>query len=142
MKKIALFAALALAGAHALAATPIQTMQAFHAALAAGDQAAALALLSPDIVIFESGYVERSRAEYASHHLASDIAFSRATTMKVTRHSEQVDGNTASVLEETETRGTFNGEAVNAVGLESALLRKSGDGWVIVHLHWSTRKAR
>ena len=52
-------------------------MTAFHAALAAGDSAAALALLAPDAVVLESGEVE-TRAEYAAHHLAADIEFSRA----------------------------------------------------------------
>ncbi|UUZ52432.1 hypothetical protein LP419_23420 [Massilia sp. H-1] len=45
-------------------------MTAFHAAIHAGDKERALALMSPDIMIYESGYVERSRDEYASHHLA------------------------------------------------------------------------
>ena len=55
----------------------LATVTAFHAALAAGDSAAALALLAPDAVVLESGEVE-TRAEYAAHHLAADIEFSRA----------------------------------------------------------------
>ncbi|UUZ46830.1 hypothetical protein LP420_23980 [Massilia sp. B-10] len=56
-------------GAAALAATPSETVTAFHAAIHAGDKERALALMSPDIMIYESGYVGRSRDEYASHHL-------------------------------------------------------------------------
>lgn len=40
----------------------------YHEALAAGDSTGALALLSDDAVILESGGVE-TRAEYRSHHL-------------------------------------------------------------------------
>src|SRR5687768_7907692 len=49
----------------------------YHQALAAGDSALALALLSPNAIIVESGGVESLR-EYRSHHLPADIAFARA----------------------------------------------------------------
>lgn len=44
----------------------------YHQALSSADSAGALALLTADAVILESGGVE-SRAEYRSHHLRSDI---------------------------------------------------------------------
>lgn len=58
----------------------------FHGALAAGDSAGALALLSPDALILESGGVQ-TRADYQAHHLAADIEFARAvpSTRTVTR---------------------------------------------------------
>lgn len=142
MKKIVLLLALAAACVNAFAASPGDTVAAFHAALAAGDKAGALALLSPDIMIFESGYVERSRDEYASHHLASDIEFSKSTTRKVTGQREHVDGAHATVLQETTTSGAFKGKPVDLVGVETAMLEKNGDGWLIVHVHWSSRKAK
>src|SRR5690606_29848204 len=46
-----------------------EAVDAFHAALRAGDRDAALAVLAEDALIFEAGGAERSRAEYASHHL-------------------------------------------------------------------------
>ena len=58
-------------------AAVVATVGRFHAALAAGDSAAALALLAPDVTILESGGVE-TRDEYRSHHLPGDIAFARA----------------------------------------------------------------
>lgn len=142
MKKTALFVCAALLGAGALAATPSETVTAFHAAIHAGDKERALALMSPDIMIYESGHVERSRDEYASHHLAGDIEFGKATTRKVLKHTERVDGAIATVLEETETSGALKGKAIHAFGVETALLEKKGDGWVIVHVHWSSRKAK
>ena len=139
MQKIFLCAALAAVGIQAYAATPGETMRAFHAALTAGDKAAATALMSPDVVVFESGHVERTRDEYVREHLAEDIAFSKTTTRKVSRHAEHAEGNSATVLEETVTTGAFKGKPVHALGLETALLEKQGDGWLIVHLHWSSR---
>jgi hypothetical protein len=45
--------------------TAVDTVLAFHAALANGDADAALALMAENALIFESGGVERSRGEYA-----------------------------------------------------------------------------
>src|SRR6185369_8027988 len=109
------------------------TVAAFHAALAAGDKIKAVELLSPEVTIFESGFVERSRAEYASHHLAEDIAFSKSTTNTVLRHGEKIDGNLAVIWEETETKGSFQGKDIHMLGTETALLEKKGERWLIVH---------
>ncbi len=142
MKTTALLLALAACCGNALAAGPSDTMTRFHAALVAGDKAAAIALLSPDVIIYESGYVERSRDEYTKSHLDGDIAYSQAVTRKVIHHIEHVEGNTATVLEETSTAGKFKGKPVNSLGLETAVLEQQGEHWVIVHLHWSSRKAK
>lgn len=142
MKKIVSLVTLALLSGGALAATPGDTVSAFHAAVGAGDKNKALALISPTIVIYESGYVERSREEYANHHLASDMEFNKAVTRKVLKHTERVDGNISTVLEETETTGAYKGKPVHSFGVETALLEKKGDDWVIVHVHWSSRKAK
>jgi len=142
MKNFVSFAAMAVLSAGAFAAPPGETVSAFHAAITAGDKDKALAMLSPTIVIYESGHVERSRDEYASHHLASDMEFSKAVSRKVLKHAERIDGNFATVLEETETTGLFKGKPVHSFGVETAVLEKKGDSWVIAHVHWSSRKAK
>ena len=124
------------------AATPAETMDAFQRALAEGKRDAVLALLSPKARIFESGYTENSRDEYAAHHLDSDIDFLRTTKSRVLRHEERRDGATAIVMRETETTGSYKDAEVHLFGLETAVLEKAGDGWQIVHLHWSSRKAK
>lgn len=136
--------AVSLAGVHAasLAASPKETVAAFHAALASGDKDKALALLSPAVAIYEAGYVERSREEYAHHHLGGDMEFAKTTTRKLLKQSERIDGNTAIVWEETETTGTSRGKPVHAFGTGTVVLEKKEDGWVFVHVHWSSRKAK
>ncbi|MCA1856851.1 nuclear transport factor 2 family protein [Massilia oculi] len=136
--------ATALFGVHAsgFAASPKETLEAFHAALTSGDKAKALALLSPEVAIYEAGYVERSRDEYASHHLGGDMEFARNSTRKVLTQTERIDGNTAIVWEESETTGTSRGTPVHVFGTGTAVLEKKGDAWVIVHVHWSSRKAK
>lgn len=136
--------AVAAVGAHASspAASPTETLSAFHEALVAGDKAKALALLSPEIAIYEAGYVERSRDEYASHHLGGDIEFAKTSSRKVLKQSERIDGNTAIIWEETETTGTSRGKPVHVLGTGTAVLEINGGGWSIVHIHWSSRKAK
>ena len=142
IKNIFACAALTIAAGSAWAGTPSEAVSAFHAAMETGDKARALAALSPAVVIYESGYVERSRDEYASHHLASDIEFCKDTTRKVLKHSERVDGAVATVMEETETAGSFKGKPVHSMGVETTLLEKKDDQWIIVHVHWSSRKMK
>ena len=130
------------AASAAFAADAKDTWASFHSALAAGDKAKALAMMAPDVAIYESGYVERSRAEYEGHHLAEDIAFAKTSTRKVLKQSERIDGNIALILEETETTGISHGKSVHAFGTGTAILEKKGDAWAITHIHWSSRKAR
>ena len=117
-------------------------VDAFHAALAAGDVQAALAHLSEDATIFESGGVERGKAEYAAHHAPADAAFARAVPSRTTRRSGGVAGDTAWILTEGRTTGTFNGKPVDRITTETMLLRRTGDVWRIVHVHWSSAAAR
>lgn len=138
---ISLIAALAIS-APLQAANPTEKVAAFHQALANGKLEQVSTLLSPDIQIYESGYVERSRKEYAGHHLPADIEFAKATTNKVLKQTERVEGNLAVVLQETETTGKFKGNTIHLFGTETALLEKHEGEWVIVHIHWSSRKSK
>jgi ketosteroid isomerase-like protein len=113
----------------------------FHGALAAGDTAGALALLGADALIVESGAVQ-TRADYQAHHLAADIEFARAvpSTRTVTRVT--VQGDAAWVVSTSVTQGQTNGRQVNSAGAELAVLRRTGTGWQITAVHWSSRTRR
>lgn len=128
-------------GHHASAPdSPAATVDAFHQALAAGDRDHALASLDPEVVIFESGGAELSREEYASHHLESDMAFSKAVARTTTGQWSGGDGDVAWVLSRSESRGTNRDREIHARGTETVLLRRSDDGsWRILHIHWSSR---
>jgi len=124
------------------AAGAATAVDAFHAALKAGDTAAALTFLVPDVMIFEEGGAERSRDEYASHHLGSDAAFAAASEAMVTRRSGWADGDVAWVTTEGRTTGQFNGRAVDRLTTETMVLKRHADGWRIHHIHWSSRAPR
>ena len=118
------------------------TVDAFHAALKSGDTAAALALLAPDVMIFEDGGAERSRDEYASHHLGADAAFAAASEATVARRSAWASGDVAWITSEGRTTGQFNGRMVDRLLAETMALKRHGDGWRIHHIHWSSRAPR
>ena len=140
---VVLFAALSfLISFSAFATEPKEIVAQFHAALAAGDKAKVAEVMAPGVAIYESGFVEASRNEYANHHLGDDIAFAKTTTRKVLKQSERVEGNLAVVLQETETTGAARGKVVHAFGTETSILEKKPEGWVITHVHWSSRKAK
>jgi ketosteroid isomerase-like protein len=112
----------------------------FHRALQQTDLVAAAAQLSSDVLIFESGGVERSRAEYVSHHLPADAAFAKATMRTVTAQSANAVGDFAWVATESRTTGTFKGRAIDNGSTETMVLRREGGTWRIVHIHWSSGK--
>lgn len=122
----------------ALGADPGAAVDAFHAALRAGKADSALLLLAPDVQMFEQGYVETSRDHYAGPHIKADMLFAHDTSYTVTDRRVQWMGDSAAcVLSQTSTRGQFQGQTIDLVGTETAVLRKAGDGWVITHLHTS-----
>ena len=122
----------------AVAVTPAGTVDAFHAALARGDTVGALDLLAEDVLIFESGGIERSRAEYASHHLGADAEFAAAVTRTPVSRSHGEQGDAAWVTSVETVKGTFRGRAIDSRSVETMLLRRTAGRWRIQHIHWSS----
>lgn len=113
----------------------------FHAALEAGDTAAALGLLAPDVRVLESGGLE-TLEEYRSHHLPGDMAFAGAVTREAGPLSVTVAGDAAWVVSTSRTSGTFRDRQIDAIGVELMVLTREADGWRIRAIHWSSRQAR
>jgi ketosteroid isomerase-like protein len=113
----------------------------FHDALEKGDSATALSLLASDAVVLESGRLE-TRNEYRSHHLSSDIQFSRAIKAVRAPLKVVVVGDIAWTSGTSTAQGDFNGRAVNTTGAESMVLSRSSGGWKIRSIHWSSRARR
>ena len=120
----------------------VDVVDGFHAALKRGDTGTASSLLATNALIFESGGVERGKAEYASHHLAADAAFASATTHSVTRRSGAVSGDFAWIATEGRTIGTYKERLIDVVSTETMLLRRTNGVWQIVHIHWSSAKTK
>lgn len=122
-------------------AAVIAVIERFHSALAAGDSMAALSLLDSDVMILESGGIE-TRQDYRSHHLAGDIAFSRAVKGERKVVQVRVRGDVAWVSSSSVTQGTYRDRPINAAGAELIVLTRVRDGWLISAIHWSSRQRR
>jgi ketosteroid isomerase-like protein/mono/diheme cytochrome c family protein len=111
----------------------------FQSLLAKGDTAGATAVLNPSVLIFESGEVEESRAEYASHHLQADATFLKSAQIRVLSRTGGAAGDFAWVATESEltTRGS---KPMNMITTETMVLKRDQDTWRIAHIHWSSRK--
>jgi ketosteroid isomerase-like protein len=116
-------------------------VDAFHAALQRGDGPAAAALLADDALVFEAGGVERSKAEYSAQHLGADMVFSQAVPSTVTRRTGGLSGKLAWVASEGRTTGSYKDKPIDRITTETMVLRASGSGWKIVHVHWSSAAA-
>lgn len=122
-------------------AAVVAVVEQFHRALADSDSLGALALMTEDVVVLESGGFE-SRAEFRSHHLSADIEFARATRSERQIRSVTVRGDAAWVSSTTTAQGQFRGRAVNSTGAELAVLVRTPSGWRISAVHWSARARR
>lgn len=122
-------------------AAAIATVTRFHTALAAGDSAGALSLLSNDVMILESGGVE-TRDEYRAHHLPGDMAFAQAIKSERLVRRVTVRGDVAWVTGTSTTTGDYRGRAVNSAGAELVVLVRTPQGWRISAVHWSSRARR
>ncbi|CAN5254951.1 hypothetical protein BH24PSE2_BH24PSE2_07950 [soil metagenome] len=118
---------------------PVQAVDDFFDALARKRTDQAEALLAPDVLIFESGGVERSRAEYASHHLQSDAAFLANAEHRVVSRAEGNAGELAWVATAARITNTAGKEAIDIDSTETMVLRRTPRGWRIAHIHWSSR---
>lgn len=121
--------------------TPTTVVGQFHAALAAGDSAAAARLLDTGVVVLESGDLE-TRAAYLRDHLGADIKFARsAKSVREVKRVEQHE-DTAWVVSTSRATGKFEGRPVDSDGAELIVLRRVGQDWRIVAIHWSSHKHR
>ncbi len=121
------------------AAEAAATVDAFHAALRAGNTAKAAELLADDLVVFEAGFAEPSKAVYAAEHLAADAAFEKTAGERLLRRVGQASGGMAWIASEGVTRAMVGDHLTERLTTESMVLRRTPAGWRIVHVHWSSR---
>jgi ketosteroid isomerase-like protein len=108
-------------------------------AIAAGDVDTLRTLLAPDVLIYESGGVEASLAEYESHHMPADIAFMENMSSAVISRRVIEAGDSAIVLTQSRISGVYKEKEVELSSTETLVLEKTDGQWRIVHIHWSSR---
>ena len=136
------WAVAALAAAQG-ARIPADAVDKFHAALRAKDTAGALSLLDRGVVVYEFGAVDPTAEAYALQHLRFDIDFAAATTWELVTRRTGGEGNERWVLSTYRVTGKQSGGTpIDQVTLETAIVRRTGDLFRIVHLHWSSDDPR
>jgi len=120
------------------AETPESVVDAFAAALRAGDATTVQQLMAPDVVIAESGGVERSYDEYAAAHLPADIAFTAGVEFTLEHRDRIMDHDMATVISRSQVHGQFHDRPVHSNSMETMVLRRIDGHWRIVHIHWSS----
>ena len=113
----------------------------FGKALAGGDSTAAIALLHPDVAIFEGGSWE-TLEDYRRGHLRADISALQALKQETLRDVISVSGDMALSTREYSTTGTRGERTIDNVGAETMVLMRTPTGWKIRHIHWSSRPRR
>jgi ketosteroid isomerase-like protein len=119
----------------------VETVHRYHDALSRGDSAVALALLTPDAIVLESGGME-TRAEYRAQHLPADMAFAAGVPSQRTVRRVEVTGGMAWVASTSTSQGEFRGRPINSAGAELIILNRTAEGWKISAIHWSSRTRR
>jgi ketosteroid isomerase-like protein len=118
----------------------IAVVERFSAALAAGRIEDAAAHLDPDVIVLESGGIEQSRDEYLSSHARADAEFLKGAQITLQHRRAQASGDLAWIASESRIRAAKGTEALLIDSTETMVLRRTGEHWKIVHIHWSSRR--
>jgi ketosteroid isomerase-like protein/mono/diheme cytochrome c family protein len=117
----------------------VEVVERFTAALKAGNLPQAGALLAPDALILESGGAERSREHYLADHARADAAFLKDAKIQLLHRTARVQGHLAWVGSESELHTTGKQGPVTLLSTETMVLKRTPQGWRIVHIHWSSQ---
>lgn len=118
-----------------------EVIEAFHAALVAGDSTKALSLLADDVVILESGGVE-DKNQYRNGHISGDMRFSQAVPRERGEIDVRVVGDVAWASSTSVSQGRMGDREINSQGAELVVLARDGTSWKITAIHWSSRTRR
>lgn len=113
--------------------------KAFQTAMDTGDAATVMQYLAEDALMMEGGTIE-NRMQYEKDHLPADLEFAKGMTAKRMPVQQTVRGDVAWVRTSTEFSGTFQGQPLALLGLETMVLTREPEGWRIKALHWSSRR--
>ncbi|MEO7916999.1 MAG: nuclear transport factor 2 family protein [Dokdonella sp.] len=110
---------------------------AFHAALQRGDRRGVVTLLAPEVIVTEGGETQ-SHDEYASHHLAEDIAFLKGAKITPISLRSIPAGDTAVVGSEADIGMMKQGRWTTTRSRELLKLKRQDTTWKIVSIEWQS----
>jgi uncharacterized membrane protein/ketosteroid isomerase-like protein len=107
-------------------------------AIASGNTEDLKQLLDDRVVIFESGNVESSLAEYESHHMKSDIEFMAEMNVELLSRDVIESVDSATVISRSRITGNYANRAIDLVNTETLVVQKRDVAWKVIHIHWSS----
>ena len=113
--------------------------KAFQTAMDTGDGPTVMRYIADDALMMEGGTIE-NRMQYEQNHLPLDLEFAKGMTAKRMPVQQSVRGDVAWVRTSTEFSGTFEGQPLALLGLETMVMTREADGWKIKALHWSSQR--
>lgn len=115
---------------------PAQVSDDLYAALSKGDGTAVGKILSETVIILEGGHAQKSRDEYMSGHMISDMAFLADINRKIISREASQSGNLAWVITHSISTGAYNGKEINLTSREMLVMEHNGTAWQITLIHW------
>ena len=107
-------------------------------AIAIGDINTLRSIVAPDVLIFESGSMESSLAEYEGHHMLADMAYMKAMRREVISQQVIDSGDSATVVTRSRLHGIYRDQEIDITSTETLVIRKVNGQWKVVHIHWSS----
>ncbi len=123
--------------ASATVQSPADFADAFHEAMRTRNREKILSMLAPDLVLFETGYMQATREEYIKNGLSDDADFASVMDYRPLSRGVIGSGQHMTVLTKASIKGIFGDQRVDLVQSETMILRRTQTSWEIVHLHWS-----
>jgi ketosteroid isomerase-like protein len=119
----------------------VAVVEVFSAAIKAVRIDEASALLDPKVLVLESGGSERSRDQYLAEHAQADADYMKDARQALRyRQARRLD-DIAWVGTESVVSHDKAGKTASSLSTETMVLKKSAQGWRIVHIHWSSSPA-
>ncbi|NNE05405.1 MAG: SnoaL-like domain-containing protein [Xanthomonadales bacterium] len=109
----------------------------FDAAISSGDETQIRQILHQSVLIYEGGKIEASLEEYAAHHMQADMAYMAGIEKEILSRTIIEDNGIAVVTTQYHMTGQYKDRPVDRISLETLVMRDIGEGWKIVHVHWS-----
>lgn len=143
-RRLLVAAGLALAGTASAqtARLPADAVDGFRAALKRKDTGGALSFLDRSLVVFEFGVTDPTVEAYALSHLPGDIDMAAVSDWSLQARRVGGSGDERWVLSTYHVTGKLpDGKPIDQVMQETAIVRRIGASFRIVHLHWSSDKS-
>jgi ketosteroid isomerase-like protein len=122
------------------AADAVKVVDAFSEAIRTNHLDLARDQLDPQVLILESGGAEHGRDEYMAGHAVEDAAFMGNATVQIRHRRARAEGDFAWVATESTLQAIDEGKPLSLSSTETMLLKRTAQGWKIVHVHWSSHR--